>query len=280
MANEEADDQPVMTTRGDGEVAAAIVGGVHGDEPSGVRAVEALLADEAAGRLPLAAAVRFVTANPAAVAANRRYLEVDLNRSFPGDPGGCLEERLAATLCELVAEVPTLALHATRSSGTPFAFAPWDDDEAIAIASQLSVPHLVLSDGEAVGSLSVCGTVVTLESGRQGSDEAATAARELAEEFLIATGAIEADLEPGDPAVFEIGEAIERPPGHEFEVLVENFERVEAGQPFARVDGTDIVADEAFYPVLLSADGYDEILGFRGDKVADSVHELAEPHGT
>lgn len=268
-------DSPTIEERGDGEVVAAVVGGVHGDEPSGVEAVESILEAEAAGELVLERAVRFVIANPSAVAAGRRYLEADLNRSFPGDPNGVLEERLAQEVCAAVADVPTLALHATRSSGTPFAFARHDDAAAIDVVRSLSVPNLVLADGGDIGALSTCGSVITVEAGLQGSAEAAETARTLTEEFLAATGATAGPTDAHDPAVFESGEPIERPAGTHYEVLVENFERVEAGQAYARVDGEAVTASASFYPILVSADGYEEILGFRGRKLADRVSDLS-----
>lgn len=274
MGSDQQIDRPEIDVRGQEPVVAAVVGGIHGDEPSGVRAVEGILGDEAAGTFTLTAGVRFIIGNPSAVAAGQRYLECDLNRSFPGDPDGLLEERLASVICEAVADVPTLALHATRSSGTPFAFARQDDEAAIELVRSMSVPYLVLVDGEGIGSLSTCGSVVTVEAGLQGSENAAQTARELTEEFLIASGAMDGSASPSDPAVFESGEPIERPTGTHFEVLVDNFDRVEAGDPYVRVDGTDLTADETFYPILLSADGYEDILGFKGDKLADSISEF------
>lgn len=274
MDDDEPVSTPTITDRGDGEPIAAIVGGVHGDEPSGVNAVRSLLADESNGSLRLSAPARFIIANPPAVADGERSLEVDMNRSFPGDPAGRLEERLAAIVCEAVADIPTLALHATHSSGTPFAFAAPSDPKAVELACSLSVPNLVLAEGGEIGSLSACGTVVTVEAGKQGSQSAIGHARLISEEFLTAVGALEGTPAQNTPRVFEIGPEIERPAGDIFEVLVENFTRVEAGDPFAAVDGCELVAEEPFYPVLLSADGYDDILGFRGKKVADSPEEL------
>ena len=55
--------------------------------------------------------------------------------------------------------------------------------------------------------------------------------------------------------------------GDEYEVLVENFTCVEAGEVFARADGEELTAGESFYPVLLSADGYEEIFGYTAERV-------------
>lgn len=83
----------------------ALIGGVHGDEAEGIHA-----AIELAGRLRpetmSGAAVIVPIANVAAFAAHRRRSpidDVDLNRVFPGDPGGSPSQRLAARLFEIVA---------------------------------------------------------------------------------------------------------------------------------------------------------------------------------
>lgn len=272
---EEPAEEPEITTIGAGEVVGAVVGGVHGDEPSGVTAIERTLESIGTNELELERAIRFVIANPPAIAAGTRFVEKDMNRSFPGDPDGTLEERLAAIVCEAVKAIPTLAMHATRSSGTPFAFAPPGNQTAIDLVSALSVPNLVLADGAEIGSLSACGTVITVESGTQGTAEAANTATSLVKEFLVALGALDGTPQRSEPTVFELGSEIDRPPGTDYEVLVENFTRVMPGEAFASVDGKELRAEEAFYPILLSEDGYEDILGFRGFKLADSPREIA-----
>ncbi|WP_162224462.1 M14 family metallopeptidase [Halorussus amylolyticus] len=114
--------------------------------------------------------------------------------------------------------------------------------------------------------------VVEVECGYQGSTEAAENAVELVGGFLAATGALP-DREPvagerrTEVAVYRLGEAIPKDPADEYEVLAENFERVESGEAFAAADGEEMVADEPFYPVLLSAYGYENIFGYRSDRV-------------
>lgn len=46
-----------------------------------------------------------------------------------------------------------------------------------------------------------------------------------------------------------------------------SIERVEAGEVFAVAGEERAVADEAFYPVLLSAYGYEDVFGYAADRV-------------
>lgn len=255
---------PDVSVVGTGDPVAAVVGGLHGDEPSGVRAIERLERRVDRGDLSLRRAVKLIVANPPACDADRRFIEGDLNRSFPGDPEGNLEERLAPQVLDAIGEVPALALHATRSHDEPFAFVDPTNPELYDIASSLPVPYLVRTDRERIGALGEHAAAITVEAGRQGRDVTVDAAVALSEGFLKLTDALAGRPPPANPREFVVGDAIEKPPADSYAVHVDNFERVEPGEVFATADGAELVASEVFHPILLSADGYDDIFGFRG----------------
>jgi predicted deacylase len=82
--------------------AVCIVGGTHGDEPAGCRiARELLILNPDCGKL-----IIIPTANLRAVKLNRREIpgEGDLNRCYPGNPGGILMEQLAWEIFQLMKE--------------------------------------------------------------------------------------------------------------------------------------------------------------------------------
>jgi len=87
-----------VETLGEGEPEVAVVGGIHGDEPCGPRAIEAFLRDPP----PVERPVEFIVANEEALARNLRYVEEDLNRAIPVGVAG---ERPVEVLLD-VAEVP------------------------------------------------------------------------------------------------------------------------------------------------------------------------------
>lgn len=58
--------------------------GIHGDETAPIELLVALLDALLTGQQPLAVRLLLVLGNPAAMAAGKRYLEVDLNRLFGG----------------------------------------------------------------------------------------------------------------------------------------------------------------------------------------------------
>ncbi len=74
--------------------------GVHGDETAPIEILRDLVADIAAGRLPLACRLLVLLGNAPAMSAGKRYLDDDLNRLFCGAhrnlPGSAESPRAAA----------------------------------------------------------------------------------------------------------------------------------------------------------------------------------------
>jgi len=64
-----------------------------------------------------------------------------------------------------------------------------------------------------------------------------------------------------------LGDPIPKAEADEYEVCAENFTEVVAGEQFASADGEAVVAKEEFHPVLVSADGYDDVFGYTGELV-------------
>lgn len=228
--------RPTIEDRGPGEPALAIVGGIHGDEPSGVRAVKRLLDAD----LSLQRGVRFVVANPPAVEAGERYLDKDLNRVFPGDPDSSdREERLAARLCAATDGLPTLSIHSTHSHSEPIALASPEYPEAFRLAAQLPTPYVVDETPAVDGAFTACSTIVTLEAGCQHTDEAAATAERQARAFLAVTGALDTPAPAADPSFYRMDIPVEKPPAESYSLQVANFEPVSEGVVYASTPTED-----------------------------------------
>ncbi|WP_058366586.1 succinylglutamate desuccinylase/aspartoacylase domain-containing protein [Haloparvum sedimenti] len=255
---------------GEGTPEIAVVSGIHGDEPCGVRAVERLLADDEDVERP----VKLIVANEEALEIGERYVDTDLNRSFPGDPNGdAHEERLAHRLQQELTGCTTLAIHSTQSYAEPFAVIDSMDEVTRGVCPHLPVDIVIQTDRFTEGRLIEHPHTIEVEAGEQGTDTAADNAYWLVRGFLAATGALPA---PATESVVDAGgrdeidvyrllERIPKPPAADYEVFARNFERVRAGEAFAAADGDRLVADEDFYPVLLSAHGYEDQFGYVAD---------------
>jgi hypothetical protein len=251
---------------GDGDPELAVVGAIHGDEPCGARAVEKLIDDPP----PVERPVKLVVANEAALERGVRYVDEDLNRAFPGAPDADSHEgRLAHALLGELEGCIAFSIHSTQSYDRPFAVVDGLGPLAEAIPPYLAVDAVVdvgpFTEGRLIGHADV----VEVEAGLQGSPAAARNAASLAREFLGAVGALPAGPRHGGVPVYRLRRLLSKRPGGEYAVPVANFERVDAGQAYATVDGEELVADEPFYPVLMSAYGYEDDWGYAADLVGN-----------
>ncbi|SDZ78277.1 Succinylglutamate desuccinylase [Haloplanus vescus] len=247
-------------TVGEGTPEVAVVGAVHGDEPCGARAIERFLATDPDVDRP----AKLIIANERALEDNVRYVETDLNRALPGDPESDLyEERLAHELLTEVEGCLSLGIHSTVSSERAFANVAYLNERKRDVVAHLpvtaAVDFTVVADGRSVELPGF----VDIEAGYQGSERAVDNAYDCLVAFFQHTGVLPGDPPAPDPGFYEVSEAIYKEPGESYDVLAENFERVAPGETFATADGDALVADEAFWPVLMSADGHDVLLGYR-----------------
>ena len=247
----------------------AIVGGIHGDEPAGERIVDRL-ADllPAPGEGTGTGSVRLIVANEPALEAGTRYTDTDLNRAFPGDPDSdeyerALAPRLAAELTDMDA---VLAIHTSHSAPPPFAIYSRLTDSTRRTVTGMPIEYVLDSGNLRSTTLdSVVDNAVSIETGRQGSDEAVEFGYEATLAFLRAHGAL-AD-EPStftEVTVVKGGEEVPKG-GGEPHVYYRNFEEIPEGEVFARDDVyTHRVDEPGVVPVLASERGYEDIFGIYG----------------
>ena len=249
---------------GDGEPELAVVGSIHGDEPCGAHAVETLLEESPAVTRP----VKFIIANERALDRDVRFIDTDMNRAFPGDPDAEMHEtRLAAELLNELRGCTTFSMHSTQSYDRAFAIVDETGPLAASICPALSVDLLVETVDFGEDTLVGYAEAVEVECGLQGSEQAKENAVQLVKEFLNATGALADTDGPTGTAlpVYRLRRLIPKEPAESYAVHVPNFERVDKGAPYASIDDEDLVAEESFYPVLMSPYGYDSQLGYAAE---------------
>jgi hypothetical protein len=260
----------------DAEPAVAAVGGVHGDEPCGVRAIERFLSEGPVDdvRRP----VKLIVANERALEAGTRYVEGDLNRLFPGDPeSDTHEERLAHHLLTEIRDCTTLGFHATVSFDRPFGTLADLTPAKAELMRALPLSHAADFTGTVSGRSVNLPGFVNVEAGYQGSDAAADNAYDCLLAYLRVTDVLPGAPDPTDTAHYHVRRTIEKAPGTTYRVHAGNFERVPPGTAYATTGtGEELVAESEFWPVLLSADGHDALLGYAADRTGEIGAVAAE----
>ncbi|MFW6320746.1 MAG: succinylglutamate desuccinylase, partial [Halohasta sp.] len=247
-----------------GSARVAVVGGLHGDEPAGEKIVRRL-----ADRLPAPdetdgeGIVRLIIANEPALEAGVRYTDTDLNRAFPGDADSDEYERaLAPQILAAVDDMDAvLAIHTSHSVPPPFAIYSGLTESVRRTVTAMGVDYVLDAGGLRGTTLdSVAPHAVSVEVGRQGSDEAVEVGYEMLLAFLRAHGAL--DDEPPTFAPVTIIEGLEEVPKGSGtpQVNYANFTEIPEGSVFARDDEyTHRVEEPGIVPVLASEHGYDDI---------------------
>jgi succinylglutamate desuccinylase len=267
---------PDVVEFGPGDADLAVVCNVHGDEPTGARAIHRILE-----RSPeFERGVKFIVANPPASILHRRFLDVDMNRVFPGDPeADDRERRLAAQLVTETADCDTISFHTTHATPEPVAFVSEGKPRALEIVSKLPITYVVNETPVIDSSFSSTGQIVSIEAGKVQQPSSIAKAEMLTRAFLNNEGAVSEEPPTHAPVTnyFEIYDKVEKPSGDEtYELLARNFERVEEGEAYAKSKEGVLLADEPFVPILMSQSGYSEIFGYRGRKVGESVEDAKE----
>jgi predicted deacylase len=239
---------------GNGDAELAVVACMHGEELCGKKALEKFLENG----IDLEKPVKFIFANEEAMQEGDRFLDTDLNRCFPGDPESeSHEERLAAELMEELEGLKTLTLHSMKNFEEMFCLVNGIDKDLVTAPGVGKAVDVEPLDKDSIEKYL---EAVSVETGSVGSDKAERNSYEVMLNFLAYFGAVDRKTALEDPELFQMYEVVEG----NYEFLAENFVEVEEGEKFAEKDEEVLRAEEAFYPVLMSTDGYDEILGFKG----------------
>lgn len=253
-----------------------LVGGVHGNEPAGVVAAHRVLARlRDSGHSLAGGEVVALAGNVRALAANRRYLERDLNRQWraelvaaarDADDGEAVElAQLAAAIDGILARrrgpVFALDLHTTSADGFPFGVVGQTAAHR-EFAAAFPLPCIVgleeQLDGVLTSYLGRLGCVTLAVEGGQSESAAALANHEAVVTIgLVASGLMPADL-PGYeeareqlsrargelPLLIEVVARHEVRPEHGFrmEPGFANIQRTGAGTLLARDGGGEIRA--------------------------------------
>lgn len=253
-----------LIERGAGSPRVAIVGGIHGDEPAGEAIVEQLIDDLTVDD----GTVQLLLANEPALDAGKRYTETDLNRTFPGDPDGdAYETVLADRLVTLLEGADAiLALHTSQSAPPPFAIYSEMTDSVRRTVSGMPVEYVVDAGSLRSTTLdSVLDHTVSIEAGKQGSQQAVEFGRKCARAFLRAHGVLQ-DQQPTFGTKQRVAAHEEVPKGGGVpHVYYQNFQPIPQGEVFARDDEyTHRVDSAGMVPILASETGYESIFGLYG----------------
>jgi hypothetical protein len=245
---------------------AYVIGGIHGDEPCGKEAIETIVSKE---MYPKDMDVRFIIANEKALEEGERYIQKDLNRCFPGDKNGEHEEKLAYKITELLDySTPILSLHSSLSTPEIFGLIFRDSNINREICFSCGIDKVAEIEEVSYNSLPCVfkENSVEVECGLLGDSKTVKNALNITKRFLYNIHNKKNKLDSFD--LYRITEMVE---GSGYTFKRKNFELVKDNEIFATKEGSTKRAKEDFYPILMSTEGYEDIIGFKSDYISQ-VH--------
>jgi predicted deacylase len=239
----------------------------HGNEKVGARILEALK-DVRVRRGTLVTNI----ANQEAFSLNKRFVDQDLNRVFPGKPDGCHEERLAHSLLPLVQAADVVVdIHSTESGKHSALIVTKLDGPTVEVIRFVNPKRTVLMSATKDNSLISAAKVgIGFEYGKDGDEATYQGTLDGILDILGGLGMVEGrpkERKKPQTEFYRVSGPLRKEKGFTVEKGVRNFVLVRKGQVVARSGHGELLAPRDFYPVLFGRNTYTEIFGFMGERM-------------
>jgi len=249
-----------------------VIAGIHGDEPGTWKGMIDFYRDYAD---QLTKPVTFLFANPYAAQNQTRFVQTDLNRNFGSGYNpkeSSFEMRLAGHLHTIIERFDVVvSLHSTQSTNEPFAlFGMPIKKSVLDVIRRVGISKAVLIKQENQrGSLVTYPNVIEFECGKQHSETAKENSKRIIRDAIASIDGLEKEnnYPQNDVKIFEMKNPILKSGDGDFNIYVESLKNVLEGELVAESASKKLIAPKQFTPILMSENGYDDILGYYGTEL-------------
>ncbi len=240
-----------------------VLGCIHGNEKTGAEVIDYLKKIKIKrGTLVLQ------IGNPLAKLKNRRFIDQDLNRSFPGKIKGNYEEMLAYKLKLLISRADfVIDLHTSTADTKSFAIATKRNKSVIKLVSILNLSRIVfMNKNFSRKALTYyCKAGISLEYGKNTSKKLIIA------DILTMLGRLGlTDFKKRKiikTKFYSVISTLKKNNRHVLSKNIRNFKSVKKGDIIANLDKKKLRATKNFYPILFGEKAYKDIFGFCAKKI-------------
>jgi len=226
--------------------------GVHGDEHVPVAV--------ACQQLPKS---KILVCHRRALSLDTRFVESDLNRSFPGKSGGTLEENIARKLLKKLKPYRYVVdLHTATCATPPFIIITKVTKAHIALASRTGVNKMVIMNPESGAGKSLIDFVpvgISLESGREKSPATASVIKKIITRIYSNLPAI-----IPKNIYMVTGVLVKNNPNEYLTPGIRSFKLVSAG---TKITNQNRLANHDFYPIFPRSRNYPNFLCQTAQKI-------------
>ena len=193
--------------------------------------------------------------NPKALRKNIRFVEEDLNRVFPGDSGGCYEERRAIKLLAKIKDFDiVIDIHSSSNECPLFGIITSPNKEKVLMAKKMGLDKLIVMPEELAKGKSLIDNVKCGISLEIGPHKAKKNVRELGR--AIKSLIDDTSEDQHEMKICEVFDIIHK--NIDDEGKIENFRQVRKSQPLLK--NRELLAEEDFVPILVEEEAYENIL--------------------
>lgn len=239
-----------------------VVGSLHGDEPCGKNAIMNIVENE---KYPEGLNIKFIIANEKALSQDVRGVDADLNRCFPGvENSDVHEEALAYKINkEIQSDKPILSIHSSVSTRKSFGIIKNITPITRDIINSLDTDYIVMNDSFHDGSMitQYGNSCLEIECGNPKEERTERIAEKEIKNFL------EKFNNSKEKNGYDLYKLYEKVQGSDYRFLGENFSQIDEGEVFAIKGDDKKTAEEDFFPVFMSKDGYKNIVGYKAEKI-------------
>lgn len=243
-----------------------VVGCLHGDETVGYKVIKELQKLKI-----IKGQLKTIIGNDRAFIFNTRFIDKDLNRSFPGNKKSeYFEERRASEIIEVISSSDyVIDIHSTTSDSKDVIIIKKKNtiiNKMISVINPSKVVLMPKNFGD--GSLIKFCSGISMEYGKNNKGTFTKSLNDI-KRLMSNLGMIEDNSSKiiNKTKFYEIFGTEIKPKGFKLSKLIHNFNIVSKSSVIGQVGNKTIRAKETFYPVLFGEKAYKDIIGFKARKL-------------
>jgi len=210
-------------------------------------------------------------ANRRAFKLRKRFVDQDLNRSFPGKKNGNYEEKLAYKISPIIKSADiVIDIHSTRSD-LKDAIIVTKLDRATKKYIKAMQPKYVLVMNATKNKALISQAKIGLAFEYGKDNDSATLKKVVADikKLFCYIGLIDIQLPKSKTTMqyFNVVSEVTKPREYVLLKKIKNYKIVHKGEVFATNGKNPLIAKESFYPILFGSENYETIFGFKGKRI-------------
>ena len=213
----------------------------------------------------------FQIANEKAFNLKKRYIDQDLNRSFPGKKNGNHEEKIAHKIMPFIKSADlVIDIHSTTSNTKNTIIITKINKKLIDYIESIGPRYVVIMDNNKNSLISQAKIGISFEYGKENKSSTINGTFSGIKRLLSHLNVIDSKIIKRKNKInyFIVNSIVPRIKGYKTAKHIKNYKLVKKGEVYAVNRRNKIVADKNFYPILFGEKEYKNYFGFKGDKIS------------